>query len=152
MNKIELEKKLVARFPGKQKEESFGLPALYVGKEELLATACALKEEEAFDFSQLVCETIVDKKTCFELICHLRSIRRADEMILKTQIEREPNSQELPVLPSLYSLWQGAELFEDEIYDLFGIRFEHHPNLRRLFLDENFEGYPLRKDYVNRQE
>lgn len=152
MNNKELEKKLADRFPGKQKAESFGFPALYVEKEELLVTACALKEEEAFNFSQLVCETVVDKKTCFELICHLRSIRKADEMILKTQVERKTCSQELPVLPSLYSIWQGAELFEDEIYDLFGIRFEHHPNLRRLFLDEDFEGYPLRKDYVNRQE
>lgn len=152
MNKTELTNKLVARFPGKQKGESFGLPALYIEKEGLLASAYALKEEKSFDFSQLVCETAVDNTTCFELICHLRSIRSGDEMILKTQIKRNKDSLELPVLPSLYSAWQGAELFEDEIYDLFGIRFEHHPNLRRLFLDEDFEGYPLRKDYVNKQE
>lgn len=69
-------------------------------------------------------------------------------MILKTRTEREG----LPTLPSLYGLWQIAELFEDEIYDLFGIRFENHPNLRRLFLDESFEGHPLRKDFVNKQE
>ena len=124
MNKEELATLLTHRFEGKEIGESFGLPVLTVDKEELLNTA---------------------RTDYFELVCHLRAVGKGYEMILKTQVGREAT----PLLPSLYELWQAAELFEDEIYDLFGIRFENHPNLRRLFLDEDFEGYPLRKDFVN---
>ncbi|WP_304246136.1 NADH-quinone oxidoreductase subunit C [Parabacteroides gordonii] len=145
MNKEELATLLTHRFEGKEIGESFGLPALAVDKEEFLNTARLLKEDETLGFNQLVCETVTDRTDYFELVCHLRAVEKGHEMILKTQVGREAT----PLLPSLYELWQAAELFEDEIYDLFGIRFENHPNLRRLFLDEEFEGYPLRKDFVN---
>ena len=145
MNKEELTTLLANRFQRKETGESFGLPALMVRKEELLATARKLKKDPSFNFNQLVCETVTDRTGYFELVCHLRSVGEGHEMILKTQVEREGT----PLLPSLYELWQAAELFEDEIYDLFGIRFGNHPHLRRLFLDEEFEVYPLRKDFTN---
>lgn len=145
MNKEELVTLLTSRFQGKEIGVSFGLLALIVDKEELLDTARLLKEDETFGFNQLVCETATDSTDYFELVCHLRAVGKGHEMILKMQVGREGT----PLLPSLYGLWQAAELFEDEIYDLFGIRFENHPHLRRLFLDEEFEGYPLRKDFVN---
>lgn len=148
MNNTELIEALTKCFPDKRRGESYGLPVLYVACEELLASARTLKENGSFDFSQLVCETVVDRTRCFELVCHLRSVSGGHEMILKTEVDREG----MPELSSLHALWQSAELFEDEIYDLFGIRFAGHPNLRRLFLDDDFEGYPLRKDYVNKQE
>jgi NADH:ubiquinone oxidoreductase subunit C len=53
----------------------------------------------------------------------------------------------MPEIPSVYGLWQSAELFENEIFDLFGIRFQNHPNLRRIFLGDEWKGFPLRKDY-----
>jgi NADH-quinone oxidoreductase subunit C len=56
--------------------------------------------------------------------------------------------RENPSLPSVVGLWQGADFQEREIYDLFGIRFEGHPNLKRIFLWEGFEGHPLRKDFI----
>lgn len=145
MNKEELATLLTHRFEGKEIGESFGLPALAVDKEEFLNTARLLKEDETLGFNQLVCETVTDRTDYFELVCHLRAVEKGHEMIFKTQVGRKAT----PLLPSLYELWQAAELFEDEIYDLFGIRFENHPNLRRLFLDEDFEGYPLRKNFVN---
>lgn len=148
MNKTELIAILGNYFPDKQIEDSFGFPTLRVEKEKLEAVSHILKQNKSFGFNQLVCETAVDRSSYFELVCHLRSTEEGHEMILKTRTEREG----LPTLPSLYGLWQIAELFEDEIYDLFGIRFENHPNLRRLFLDESFEGHPLRKDFVNKQE
>lgn len=148
MNTIYLTELLASHFQDKRIEESFGLPAVYVAKEELAQAARLLKEDNNLRFNLLVCETAVDKNTCFELVCHLRSLTNGYEMILKTQVEREA----LPMLPSLCGLWQAAELFEDEIYDLFGIRFENHPNLRRIMLDDDFKGYPLRKDFVNEQE
>ena len=145
MNKEGLTEALKSRFEGKEQTESFGMPCLVVGKEELTVVARQLREETAFGFDMLVCETAVDRNEYFELVCHLRSVSNRQEMILKTKAERE----EMPVLPSLCGLWPAAELFEDEIYDLFGIRFEGHPFLRRIMLDETFEGHPLRKDFVN---
>jgi NADH:ubiquinone oxidoreductase subunit C len=57
--------------------------------------------------------------------------------------------RENPEIDSVLDLWKAAELFECEIYDLFGIRFRNHPTLRRIFLSEEWKGYPLRKDYID---
>ena len=64
-------------------------------------------------------------------------------MVLKVILD----NRETPEIESVYSLWKAADLFEDEIFDLFGIRFLNHPNLRRIFLGNDWPGYPLRKDY-----
>ena len=61
---------------------------------------------------------------------------------MKVRLQERDN----PALPSVVSLWRGADLQEREIYDLFGVKFEGHPNLKRIFLWEGFPGYPLRKD------
>jgi NADH:ubiquinone oxidoreductase subunit C len=64
-------------------------------------------------------------------------------MVLKVMMEDREHSE----IDSVNSLWFAAELFEDEIYDMFGIRFTNHPNLRRIFLGDEWQGFPLRKDY-----
>jgi NADH-quinone oxidoreductase subunit C len=148
MSNHTLTEALADRFKDKQIEESFGMPALHIEKDELIACARTLKEEKVFDFKMLVCETAVDRTEHFELVCHLRSLSHGHEMILKTHVERDGT----PELHSLYGLWHAAELFEDEIYDLFGIRFAGHPFLRRIMLDDSFNGYPLRKDFINTEE
>lgn len=148
MNKEELTAAIKSHFEGKETDESFNFPALLVEKKDLPDVAHLLKTNKLFGFDMLVCETAVDRNDYFELLYHLRSVSTGHEMILKTRVAREA----MPVLPSLCGLWPAAELFEDEIYDLFGIRFEGHPFLRRIMLDEGFEGYPLRKDFVNKLE
>lgn len=148
MNKETLTEALGGHFEGKKIEESFGFPALMAEKEELSGYARILKENKQFNFDMLVCETAVDRTDSFELVCHLRSVSLGHEMILKTRVGREPS----PSLTSLCGLWPAAELFEDEIYDLFGIWFENHPFLRRILLDDDYPGYPLRKDFVNTLE
>lgn len=148
MNKEKLAEALRYRFGGQEIGESFGFPMLQVEKEQLYHDAHILLSEEPFRFDMLVCETAVDRNDYFELVCHLRSVAEGHEMILKTRVERG----EMPVLASLCGLWQAAELFEDEVYDLFGIYFEHHPFLRRIMMDDDFQGYPLRKDFVNVEE
>jgi NADH:ubiquinone oxidoreductase subunit C len=64
--------------------------------------------------------------------------------VLKTRC----NDREQPVVPSVISVWQGADFQEREIYDLLGIRFAGHPNMKRIFLWEGFKGHPLRRDYL----
>lgn len=91
--------------------------------------------------------TAVDRPEYFEVVYHLYSIKDpAPPLALKVRLE----DKEDPRLPSVTSVWQGANLQEREVYDLFGIVFEGHPKLERILLWEGFPGHPLRKDFVNR--
>ncbi len=80
----------------------------------------------------------------FELIYHLLSMRRNHRVVLKTLWTGRGD----PSMPSVTSVWRGADLQEREVWDLMGIRFEGHPNLKRVLLWEGFEGHPLRKDFL----
>jgi NADH:ubiquinone oxidoreductase subunit C len=80
----------------------------------------------------------------FELVYHLLSMRNNTSAVIKSKIF---GREELSV-PSVFSIWQGADLQEREIWDLMGIRFDGHPNMKRVLLWEGFPGHPLRKDYL----
>ena len=80
-----------------------------------------------------------------EVLFHLRSTTHDHELVVRSKIDNRKN----PVIDSVYGLYKTAEFHEREIFDLFGIKFKNHPDLRRLFLDDDWEGYPLRKDYVD---
>ena len=103
-----------------------------------------LKETSDLDFSFLTAITGVDYVEYFELIYHLLSMRRNHSIVLKTRCF----GRDEPTVSSLVSLWQGADLQEREIWDLLGIRFEGHPNMKRVLLWEGFPGHPLRKDFL----
>jgi NADH-quinone oxidoreductase subunit C len=88
--------------------------------------------------------TAVDwKAEGFDVVCRLENLAEGRALSLKTRVAREPAT-----CPSLTGLFRGALWMERECYDLFGIRFEGHPDLRRLLLPDDWEGYPLRKDYA----
>jgi len=78
-----------------------------------------------------------------EVIYQLSSLRGPQRLRVKGIVDRE-NS----VIDSVTSIWQGANFLEREAYDMFGIKFKGHPNLKRIYMWDDFEGYPLRKDYV----
>ncbi|HEX3008516.1 MAG TPA: NADH-quinone oxidoreductase subunit C [Bacteroidales bacterium] len=143
MIKEELKKYLEQTFPSNKVEETFDFPLMFVDKTELLSVAQKLKEspETLFDF--LFCETAVDRNPNLEVVFHLNSTTHHHDMVLKVVLTDREN----PELPSVYSLWKAAELYENEIYDMFGIRFSNHPNLRRIMLGDEWPGFPLRKDY-----
>jgi NADH:ubiquinone oxidoreductase subunit C len=77
------------------------------------------------------------------VVYHLRSTKLGHELVLKVKTEDREN----PSFDTVCDIWRTAEFHEREIFDLLGIRFNNHPDLRRMFLDENWVGYPLRKDY-----
>ena len=108
--------------------------------------ACALlKDDPACPFNFLSDITCVDwypSEPRFEVIYHLLSIPKKERVRLKVRLNNES-----PVVESLTSVWPGANYFEREVFDLFGIRFTGHPYLRRILMPEDWEGYPLRKDY-----
>lgn len=145
MNKQELKTYLETTFPNCKTGETFDFPVLIISKEELLTIASQLKESKETLFDFLFCQTAVDYHTHFEVVYHLTSITLRHDMVLKVVLEKTPE------LESVYPIWKAADLYENEIYDMFGIRFLNHPSLRRIMLGEEFKGYPMRKDFVHEE-
>lgn len=111
-----------------------------------LRDACSLLRDTAttkFEFlSDITCVDRYPSEPRFEVVYHLLSISRKDRVRLKVKLNAaDPNVE------SLISVWPGANPFEREVFDLFGIRFNGHPHLRRIMMPEDWEGHPLRKDY-----
>jgi len=115
-----------------------------VDAEQLVAVATHLRDDPELDFRYLICVCGVDRLDHFEIVYQLQSLSRNHTATLKT-LTRDHGD---PQVPSLTPVWQGAQLQEREIYDLMGIRFEGHPDLRRVFLWDGFPGHPLRKDWL----
>lgn len=110
----------------------------------LLPFARFLREEElGFDF--LVCLTGVDFKDKLGVIYHIASSKHKQMIVVKVFT----TDREHPNIDSVSQVWSAAEFHEREVFDLLGIRFNYHPDMRRLFMDEEWVGYPLRKDYVD---
>lgn len=99
--------------------------------------------ETAFDY--LFCMSGVDWNPDLEVVYHLESTSHRHIVVVRTRTSNREN----PVIDTVSRIWATAEFHECEIFDFFGIRFEGHPHLKRLFLTEDWEGYPLRKDYVD---
>ncbi|MGD0794366.1 MAG: NADH-quinone oxidoreductase subunit C [Dehalococcoidales bacterium] len=137
----EIVSQLGGKFPGAVAEA--GKDSVLVKGDALTQVARYLKETDGLKFEYLNYITAVDYYSYFEVVYQLTSLDHNRSVILKTRCYGRAN----PSLPSLTGLWQGADFQEREIYDLMGIKFEGHPNLKRIFLWEGFEGYPLRKDW-----
>jgi NADH-quinone oxidoreductase subunit C len=96
-------------------------------------------------FVRLSTVTAVDRYPAeprFEVVYHLHSIERNQRVRLKCRVRGED-----PVIESVTGVWRGANWYEREVFDLFGVKFLNHPDLRRIMLPESWEGHPLRKDY-----
>jgi NADH-quinone oxidoreductase subunit C len=108
--------------------------------------ACSvLKDDPACPFNFLSDITCVDwypAEPRFEVVYHLLSISKQERLRLKVRLDSSS-----PVVESVTAVWPGANYFEREVFDLFGVRFTGHPYLRRLLMPEDLEGHPLRKDY-----
>jgi NADH-quinone oxidoreductase subunit C len=117
---------------------------IVVDSQYLYKVAEYLKNTDDYAFDYLINLTSVDYVDYFEVIYNLVSIKYNHSLTLKTRAY----DREKPTVPSVVSLWRTADYQEREIYDLMGITFEGHPNLKRLFLWEGFPGHPLRRDYL----
>ena len=115
-----------------------------VKNESVLEVCRYLNQTPTLDFDFLVGLTAVDYLDYFELVYHLLSLKHNHSLVLKARC----HDREHPTAPSVTSIWKGADLQEREIYDLFGIHFNGHPNMKRLFLWDGFQGHPLRKDFL----
>jgi NADH-quinone oxidoreductase subunit C len=117
----------------------FGDGVLVVGCDKLHAAASDLKD---LGFDRLGMLTAVDRDETFEMVYRLTSRSMSAGIFLKCHVPREN-----PITHSLNSLWPAANWQEREVYDLFGIVFKGHPDLRRILLPPEWVGHPLRKDY-----
>jgi NADH-quinone oxidoreductase subunit C len=126
-------------------EESAPNPSIKLAPETVAEVGQYLKNEPELQFNYLMCLSGVDYGAGKNLgvVYHLQSMILMHQIVLKVELPRES-----PSLPSVALLWRTADWHEREAYDLFGIRFEGHPDLRRIFLPDDWEGHPLRKDYV----
>jgi len=104
-----------------------------------------LRDTELMYFDSLSCLSALDsgvEKNTFEVLYHLYSIPYHHSLVLKVFTSRTESS-----VPSLCAVWKTANWHEREAYDMFGISFSNHPDLRRILLPADWEGFPLRKDY-----
>jgi len=116
---------------------------LEIAAERIVSACRYLKAEQ--NFARLSTITAVDwypEEPRFEVVYHLHSPERNERLRLKCRVTGED-----PEIDSVTAIWRGANWYERETFDLFGIRFRNHPDLRRIMLPEDWEGYPLRKDY-----
>ncbi len=138
----EVASKLEPQFPGSIIEPSGD--SLLVQSQSLFEIASFLKTGSGLDFDYLNSITATDYYQYFELVYHMTSMKQNHSLVLKTRCYQRDEAS----VSSVVSLWQGADYQEREIYDLMGISFEGHPNLKRILLWEGFQGHPLRKDYL----
>ncbi|HVG09330.1 MAG TPA: NADH dehydrogenase (quinone) subunit D [Thermoanaerobaculia bacterium] len=136
-----------AKFPAGSVEPQNGLdqPTWIVRRDVLVDLCRELKQNPATQFDMLLDLTGVDfpdRVERFEAIYHLYSVQRGARLRLKV-----PMKEDEIVLPSLLPVWRGADWPEREAYDMFGFKFDGHPNLRRILCHEGFQGHALRKDY-----
>jgi NADH-quinone oxidoreductase subunit C len=118
-------------------------PEYILPAEQLHEVAKILKENPLTKMDYLFDLTAADRKDGFHVVYHLTSTQFHHTVVLRAILADKGN----PSIVTVSDLWCAAEFYEREVFDLFGIKFENHPDLRRLFLDEDWVGYPLRKDY-----
>ena len=135
-------RRLNAEFPGAVVESRNG--DVLIELASIPQVARFLKDTEGLEFSFLSSVTAVDYVEYFELVYHLVSLKFNQSIVLKAHCY----GRDEVTAPSVSGIWRGADFQEREVWDLFGIRFEGHPNLKRILLWEGFPGHPLRKDYL----
>jgi len=132
-------------------EERTGLqPALLIAPDKIAEVCLELRDNPKTYFDFLSCLTGMDygvESGRFGVVYHLSSIPYHLQLTLKISKENNRNEEDLPSFPSVVSVYRTADWHEREAYDLTGIFFEGHPDLRRILLPDDWEGYPLRKDY-----
>lgn len=122
-----------------------GTPALYINKEDVLEVCKILKEDGSLKFNSCVDAVSVDrfeKKNRYEMIYNLVSIDNSERLFIKIRLDSKN-----PEMESLIPVWKSANWYEREAYDMMGINFLNHPDLRRMYMPENYEYHPLRKDF-----
>jgi NADH-quinone oxidoreductase subunit C len=130
-------------------------PALTINPNSIVPVCKELRDNKNTWFDFLSCLTGIDhgvENNKFSVAYHLASIPHKHQLVLKVIIDHDRSLDSLPSFISVSDIWKTAEWHEREAFDLLGIQFEGHPDLRRILLPDDWEGYPLRKDYIAAEE
>ena len=139
-------------------EETTGLQKALLIQPARIADVCLeLRDNPETYFDFLSCLSGVDYGVAeglsrFGVVYHLASIPYNTQLVLKVSVENDRSADNLPSFPSVSSVWKTADWHEREAFDMVGIFFENHPDLRRILTPDDWEGYPLRKDYKEAEE
>lgn len=123
--------------------ETGGELTLKIDPKQLLAICKKLHSDAELGFDYLADVTAIDWKDRFEAVYRMTNLATNAKIVLRLDLDHEK-----PEVDSVTSVWRGADYQEREVFDLMGVVFTGHPNLKRILLPEDWEGYPLRKDYV----
>ncbi|WP_258361181.1 NADH-quinone oxidoreductase subunit C [Moorella sulfitireducens] len=129
-------------FPGVQIEQGVDMPVMVVPADRLLAVMEELKEKQGFNFLSGLTAVDYKDEDRIEMVYHLLAVPAAKMVRVKVNLNRQE-----PEVPSLTAIWPAAEVQEREVFDLMGVIFQGHPDLKRILCPDDFTGHPLRKDF-----
>jgi NADH:ubiquinone oxidoreductase subunit C len=143
MLKEELKAKICELLPAAVFEEGGEWLNINIEPEDWLSLAQQLRQDESLFFDYLFCLTCIDWKTHLTMIYHLSSTKYRHNIVVKSKLERNN-----PEIETVSGIWKTADFHEREVYEMFGVNFLHHPDLRLLILPDGWEGKnPMRKDF-----
>lgn len=142
MNNEDLKLKLNEFFPSAAFEDGTEWITLVIEPSGWKHCAQQFRTLTGLEFDYLFCITGVDWKTHLSMTYHLTSTVNRHTIVVKSKLDRNN-----PEIATVADIWRTAEFHEREVYDLFGVNFLRHPDLRRLFMADEYEGWPLRKDF-----
>lgn len=145
MNAEEIQQKLRARFGDAVRDLVSDSHDAWIGVDaaRIDEVAAFCKQDPDLAFDSLMCLSGCDAHADIQVVYHLHSMRHRHKIVLKVTVPKTEAATR-----TVTTVWRVADWFERECYDLFGVRFEGHPDLRRILLPDDWEGYPLRKEYV----
>jgi len=147
----EIYSRLEQKFPGKVSAFQGDVfdPCLIVDPQSIVEVCRYLRDDPELKFEVLSDLTALDlpKENKLQVVYHLYSYAKRHQIVLKVDLAREA-----PRLSTMEGVWKAANWFEREVFDLFGVMFDGHSDLRRIMLPEDWVGHPLRKDYVEQEE
>ena len=145
MDNNALKERILGLVPDSEFQENKQFLTFIIPPAKMHDLALKLKAETDLAFDFLFCVTGVDMVKFLEVVYHLESTTNFHQLVLKVRTTDRENG----AMDTVCDIWRTAEFHEREVYDLLGVRFTNHPDLRRLFLEEGWKGHPLRKDYAD---
>ena len=143
MIKEELKIKLIELFPSAVFDETGEWLNINIPVAEFLSTASTLRKDPVLNFDFLFCQTCVDFKTHLTMVYHFTSTEHREPLVVKVQLDRNN-----PEIETVSHIWRTADFNEREVYEMYGVNFLNHPDLRLLILPDGWEGKnPMRKDF-----
>lgn len=145
MTAQEIHDRIQEKFPSTIEEfnDSVLQPYIKLTNNQFNQVAQYLRDEDSLDFDYLMNLSGVDYGEELGVVYHLLSMQHRHKIVLKVNVSRDQAE-----IPTVADLWRTADWHEREVFDLYGINFSNHPDMRRILLPNDWEGYPLRKDYV----